>query len=64
MAFGTGAKAKGKKGSALVLVEFDNENENIIKAETIIVDGTNIKEDVFYTLENGVLKVWEESENE
>lgn len=55
IAFGNGAKAKGKKGALLVLVETDDEG-NIINKRALIVDGAKAKEDVFYTLKNNRLK--------
>jgi len=56
VAFGTGAKAKGDIGSVLVLVEFDEDNENIIGTRTLVVDGEKIKPDTFYMLKNNRLK--------
>ena len=40
----------------LVLVEFDEDNENIIGTRTLVVDGEKIKPDTFYMLKNNRLK--------
>ena len=47
-------KAKGAKGCWLVLAERDK-NEKILNVKTYCVDGKNIKENIFYILENGKL---------
>ena len=49
---GKKSKIRGKKGCAICLVEFDNDN-NIIGVKSALIDGKKLKEDVFYTLENG-----------
>ena len=54
IAFGNGAKAKGKKGALLVLAETD-EKGYIKNRRALIVDGEKIKEDTFYTLKNNRL---------
>ena len=54
IAFGRGAKAKGKIGSVLVLIDTD-ENGNILSERTLIVDGEKIKEDTYYTIKNNRL---------
>ncbi len=46
------SKVKGKKGSVIVIVERDD-NENIINVFSSIVGENGIKENVFYTLQNG-----------
>ncbi len=56
VAYGTGAKAKGDMGAVLVIIEFDEDNENIIGSRTLIVDGEKIKPNTFYTLKNNRLK--------
>lgn len=54
---GIEGKAKGKKGTLLVLAEWewlDNEYEYRVKeVKTVVVDGTTIKEDTLYELVNG-----------
>ena len=54
---GIEGKAKGKKGTWLVLAEWewlDNEYEYRVKeVKTVVVDGTTIKEDTLYELVNG-----------
>ena len=47
-------KAKGAKGCWLVLAERDK-NGKILNIKTYCVDGKNIKENIFYILENGKL---------
>ena len=47
-------KAKGAKGCWLVLAERDK-NGKILNVKTFCVDGKNIKENIFYILENGKL---------
>ena len=54
IAFGRGAKAKGRIGSVLVLIDTDD-NDNIIAERTLIVDGEKIKEDTYYTIKNNRL---------
>ena len=44
--------AKAAKGSWIVLAEYDD-NNNILSVKTAKVDGENIKENIFYKLENG-----------
>ena len=63
IAFGSGAKAKGKKGALLVLVETDDD-QNIISKRAVIVDGDKIKENTFYTLKNNQLLKCESEEQE
>ncbi len=46
------SKVKGKKGSLIVLVERDNDN-NIIFYKAEMVDGKKVKEDVWYQLRGG-----------
>ena len=53
-ALGYKCKAKGAKGCWLVLAERD-ENGKILNVKTFCVDGKNIKENIFYILENGKL---------
>lgn len=53
-ALGYKCKAKGAKGCWLVLAERD-ENGKILNVKTFCVDGKNIKENIFYVLENGKL---------
>ena len=48
-------KAKGAKGCWLVLAERD-EHGKILNVKTFCVDGKNIKENIFYILENGKLE--------
>ena len=50
--FGYKNKAKGVKDCWLVLAEKDN-NYNILCVKSVKVDGKQIKENTFYTLENG-----------
>jgi len=52
VAFGNEAKAKGEIGSVLVLTEWDENDKNIIHVKSLIVDGTEIKPDTYYTLKN------------
>ena len=54
IALGHGAKAKGRIGSVLVLIDTDD-NDNIIAERTLIVDGEKIKEDTYYTIKNNRL---------
>ena len=49
---GKGSKIKGKKGCAICLVEY-NDNDDIIGVKSALVDGEIIKEDVFYKLVGG-----------
>ena len=51
MAFGKDARAKGKKGAALVFV-WEGE-DGLPKSAVKIVDGEKVKEDVFYQIRNG-----------
>lgn len=56
MASGIGGKAMGALGCAIFLVErgeWDGETHPIIDAKAAIVDGVNIKANVYYTLKNG-----------
>lgn len=53
-ALGYKCKAKGAKGCWLVLAERDD-NGKILNVKTFCVDGKNIKENIFYILENGKL---------
>ena len=48
-------KAKGSKGCFLVLAQYEIKDNkcHITDVKSVIVDGKNIKEDTFYTLENG-----------
>ena len=52
---GRGSVAKAKKGSLIVLAERDKDG-NVCDFCAKIVDGDEIKEDVFYRLDNGTLK--------
>lgn len=54
VANGYGSKARGALGCYLVLTEYD-ENCNMICAKMARVDGSAIKESVYYTLKNGEL---------
>ena len=56
---GNGSKAKGGKGSVIVLVERDDDY-NIIDFKAAQVDGNKIKADTWYKLENGELVEVEE----
>ncbi|MBW7838423.1 MAG: hypothetical protein H3C36_02035, partial [Chitinophagaceae bacterium] len=49
---GENSKIKAKKGCAICLVEFDY-NNNIIGVKSAIIDGEKLKEDTFYSLQNG-----------
>ena len=56
MASGIEGKAMGELGCAIFLVErgeWDGETYPIIDAKAAIVDGVNIKANVYYTLKNG-----------
>ena len=53
-ALGYKCKAKGEKGCWLVLAE-RGETGKILNVKTFCVDGKNIKENIFYILENGKL---------
>jgi hypothetical protein len=48
----TNGKVKGGKGSVLVLVNRDD-NHNVVDSAVAIVDGTTIKADTWYRLNNG-----------
>ena len=52
MSAGDGGKAKGKLGSWIVLTEWENGVPNVVAKR---IDGVEVKEDVWYKLENGVL---------
>ena len=52
MSAGDGGKAKGKLGSWIVLTEWKNGVPNVVARR---IDGVEVKEDVWYKLENGVL---------
>lgn len=52
MSAGDGGKAKGKLGSWIVLTEWENGVPNVVAKK---IDGVEVKEDVWYKLENGVL---------
>ena len=52
MSAGDGGKAKGKLGSWIVLTEWENGVPNVVARR---IDGVEVKEDVWYKLENGVL---------
>ena len=47
-----GSKIKGKMGNAICLVEYDNDN-NICGVKSAIIDGIELKEDVYYQLKDG-----------
>ena len=51
-ALGREGWAKAAKGSWIVLAEYDDNNK-ILSVKTAKVDGENIKENIFYKLENG-----------
>ena len=53
---GYAGKAKGRIGCWLVLTERDDEY-NILSVVSKKVDGKKVKEDTFYTLENGKFKI-------
>ena len=57
MCAGSGSKAKGKKGSWITLAEWAKDEEKgryvPICVKTERVDGERIKEDVYYTLQDG-----------
>ena len=57
VAISTGYKGKAKatKGSAIVLVERDD-NGNLLSIKSAIIDGEILKENTFYTLEKGEFK--------
>ena len=52
VANGVRSKARGALGCYLVLTEYDNDG-NMLWAKMAKVDGTHIKENVWYTLKNG-----------
>ena len=52
MSAGNGGRAKGKLGSWIVLTEWENGVPNVVAKR---IDGVEVKEDVWYKLENGVL---------
>ena len=56
MAMGCGSKAKGALGCFLVLAEWSEVNGeyHIVDVKAVKVDGTNIKEDTYYTLVDGL----------
>ena len=56
MAMGCKSKAKGALGCFLVLAEWSKVNGeyHIVDVKAVKVDGTNIKEGTYYTLENGL----------
>ena len=59
IAIGYKSKVKGKKGCAIVCVERDEWNGStypLLCIKSDIVDGERIKEDVWYTVENGEWK--------
>jgi hypothetical protein len=52
LASGHSGKARGKVGTALFLTERDDE-WTIVAVDAVIVDGVNVKADVYYTLRGG-----------
>lgn len=59
VSWGRRGKARGEKGCYLVLAEYDDSN-NLVCAKMEKVDGERIKENTFYTLNNGEFAVAEE----
>ena len=59
VSWGRRGKARGEKGCYLVLAEYDDSN-NLVCAKIEKVDGERIKENTFYTLNNGEFAVAEE----
>ena len=55
IATGYEGKAKATRGSAIVLVERDDDG-NLLSVKSAIIDGEILKENTFYTLENGEFK--------
>lgn len=60
---GTEGKAKGGKGSILVLVNRDD-NGDIIHAASAIVDGVVVLPDTWYKLENGQITTYEKGKED
>ena len=55
VAKGNNVKARGKKGSLLIVVEENDDDYGIRSYATGIVDGEDVKEDVWYRCEDGKL---------
>jgi len=55
IATGHKSKAKAVKGSAIVVCEIDD-NGNLLAIKSSVIDGELLKENTFYTLENGEFK--------
>lgn len=53
LACGKNAKAKGVKGSYLVLTEWNKDSTELLCAKMERVDGKKIKENILYVLQNG-----------
>ena len=53
LACGKNAKAKGVKGSYLVLTEWNEDSTELLCAKMERVDGEKIKENIWYVLQNG-----------
>lgn len=47
-------KVKGDLGAVLIIVQEQEENYDIKNWKAVVVDGTNIKPDTWYKLENGI----------
>ena len=59
VANGCKSKARGALGCYIVLTEY-NDDGNLICAKMERVDGSKVKENVYYTLKNGEFVEWEE----
>ena len=72
MAWGYKSKAKGVLGSYLVLADWDGNEDRYLDqkswslkgAKMVQVDGETIKEDTWYTMEDGEIVEVKESEDE
>ena len=53
LACGKKSKAKGVKGSYLVLTEWNEDSTKLLCAKMERVDGEKIKENIWYVLKNG-----------
>ena len=53
LACGKNSKAKGVIGSYIVMTEWDAEQENLLLASMVRIDGEIYKPDTWYTLKNG-----------
>ena len=61
VARGNNVRVKGGLGAILVIAEEEKNNYNIAACKAVVVDGTVVKADTWYCLEDGELKECEEN---